>query len=160
MGKKLAEDRTVVCASPAYLARKGTPAVPAELIHHDCIRYSLLKAADEWRFRADDKSFAVPITARFEAASGSVLREAALAGIGVVVLPSFMVAHDLAAGRLQQVLAPFTFIRLSIHAVYPSAGLVPANVRAFVDLLAQTLRVPPWSIAAEAKVMRPRRARR
>jgi DNA-binding transcriptional LysR family regulator len=160
-----------VCAAPAYLARKGTPAVPADLIHHDCVRYSLLKPADEWRFRADGKSFAVPVEARFEAASGSVLREAALAGIGVAVLPSFMVAHDLAAGRLQQVLAPFTFVRLSIHAVYPSAGVLPTNVRAFVDVLAESLRKPPWTRAtvdtkreepqrAPTKVKRSRRASR
>ena len=140
VGRKLADAHTVVCASPAYLARKGTPAVPADLLHHECMRYSLLAAQDEWRFRADGHSFSVPVEARFEAASGVVLREAALAGIGLTVLPSFVVADDLAAGGLQQVLAPFTFVRLAIHAVYPSAGVVPANVRAFVDLLAKQLR--------------------
>lgn len=140
VGRKLLDDHTVVCASPAYLARKGTPAVPADLLHHDCMRYSLLAPEDEWRFRAEGRSFAVPVAARFSAASGVVLREAALAGIGLAVLPSFLVADDLAAGRLQQVLAPHTFVRLAIHALYPSAGVVPANVRAFVDLLAKQLQ--------------------
>lgn len=148
VGRKLAEDHTVACASPAYLARKGTPAAPAELIHHDCLRYSLLKASDEWRFRDGGASFAVPVETRFEAASGVMLREAARAGIGIAMLPSFIVAQDLLEGRLVQVLAPFTFVHLAIHAVYPSAGVVPANVRAFVDVLVEHLRVPLWSATA------------
>lgn len=158
VGRKLAEGHTVVCASPAYLARKGTPATPADLLQHDCVHYSLVKATDEWRFRAGGKSFGVPIEARFEASSGLVLLEAALAGIGVAVLPSFVVVEHLAAGRLQQVLAPFTFIKLAIHALYPSAGLLPANVRALVDLLAEHLSASPSSGSKPAPATR--RARR
>jgi DNA-binding transcriptional LysR family regulator len=165
VGRKLAEGRTVVCASPAYLARKGTPVSPAELIHHDCVRYSALKASDEWRFRADGKSFGVPVNARFESTSGLVVLEAALAGMGLVVLPSFACAEHLATGRLQQVLAPFTFIRLVLHAVYPSAGVVRPSVRALVDLLAEHMQQTPspWSIRGQsppaAARARPRRLR-
>lgn len=144
VGRKLAEDRSVVCASPEYLARRGTPQAPADLIHHDCVRYSLLEAADEWRFKGDGKSYAIPVVARFEAASGSVLRSAALAGMGLVVVPSFMVAADLASGALLQVLAEFSFVRLVVMAVYAPARVVPSNVRAFVDLLVQHFRTPPW----------------
>ena len=60
VARKLGSDRTVLCASPAYLARKGTPASPEELVHHDCLLYSLLKEATEWRFRAGKRSFARP----------------------------------------------------------------------------------------------------
>jgi DNA-binding transcriptional LysR family regulator len=144
VGRKLADDRSVVCASPEYLARRGTPLTPADLIHHDCLRYMLLDAADEWRFKSDGKSYAVPITARFEAANGSVLRSAALAGMGLCVVPSFIVAADLASGALVQVLADFSFIRLAIMAVYAPARVVPSNVRAFVDLLVAHFRSPPW----------------
>jgi DNA-binding transcriptional LysR family regulator len=151
VGRKLAEDYTLVVASPAYLARRGTPATPADLIHHDCLRYSLLAASDEWRFRAGGKSFGVPVEARFEAANGGVLREAALAGMGLAVLPSFVVARHLANGTLVQVLREFSFIRIAIHAVYAPAGVVPSSVRAFVDLLAAHFRVPPWSDAASAR---------
>ncbi|MEY2930130.1 MAG: hypothetical protein RL033_879 [Pseudomonadota bacterium] len=144
VGRKLAEDRTLVCASPAYLARRGTPGTPAELLHHDCLRYSLLQASDEWRFRGEGKSFSVPVVGRFHAQSGSVLREAALAGMGLCVLPSFMVAPDLSEGRLVQVLEPYTFIRIAIQALYAPARTLPANVRAFVDLLSAHFRTPPW----------------
>ncbi|HTV23347.1 MAG TPA: LysR family transcriptional regulator [Polyangiaceae bacterium] len=148
VGRKLADDRSVVVASPAYLARKGTPETPADLIHHDCLRYTLLDASDEWRFKADAKSFSVPISARFEAQSGSALRGAALAGMGIAILPSFMIAPELASGQLTPILAPFTFVRLSVSAVYAPAKVVPGSVRAFVDLLVAHFAKPPW-LAAE-----------
>jgi len=146
VGRKLGDDRSVVCASQEYLARKGTPETPADLIHHDCLRYSLIDAADEWRFKSDGKSYAVPVESRFEAASGSVLRSSALAGMGLIVVPSFMVAPDLASGRLVQVLAPYSFVRLSISAIYAPARVVPGNVRAFVDHLVAFFKVPPWKV--------------
>jgi DNA-binding transcriptional LysR family regulator len=144
VGRKLADDRSVVCAAPGYLARKGTPETPADLIHHDCLRYSLISAADEWRFQSEGRSFSVPVASRFDAANGSVLRSAALAGMGVVVVPSFMVAGDLARGDLIPLLEPFSFVRLSISAVYAPTKVVPSNVRAFVDLLVEHFRSPPW----------------
>lgn len=154
VGRKLADDRTVVCASPEYLERRGTPRAPAELLGHDCLRYALLKQGDEWRFRAGGPSFAVPVEARFTSASGAMLREAALAGIGIAVLPSFMVAPDVAAGRLTEVLAEFRFVRLAVHAVYPGGRAVSAKIRAFVEVLAAYLKNPPW---AKAIASSPRR---
>jgi len=149
VGRKLAEDRTVVCASPAYLERKGSPKTPAELVHHDCVRYTLLRAADEWRFRGPAGSFSVPVDGRFSAASGIALREAAIAGIGLAVLPYFNVAADIRAGRLVALLEDYSFIRLTLHAVYSPARVLPVHVRAFVDLLAAHFKNPPWNESAE-----------
>jgi DNA-binding transcriptional LysR family regulator len=147
VARKLGADRTVLCASPAYLARKGTPVVPEDLVHHDCLLYSLVKPADEWRFRAGKRSFSVPIEARFSAASGAVLRRAALAGMGLAVLPRFMVAADLDAGRLRPVVDAFDGVQLGIYAVYPlpqpQGGRPSSKVRAFVDLLAAYFRAHP-----------------
>jgi DNA-binding transcriptional LysR family regulator len=144
VGRKLGDDRSVVCAAPSYLARRGTPENPIDLIHHDCLRYSLVAAADEWRFKSGGKEFSVPVSSRFEAASGSMVRTAALAGIGLAVMPSFMIAADLVAGDLIEVLEPFSFARLSVSAVYAPSKVVPRNVRAFVDLLVDHFRTPPW----------------
>ena len=96
--RKLAGDHTVLCASPAYLSRKGIPTAAEQLVLHDCLVYSLLRISDEWRFRAPGSrdTFTVPIEGRFQAASVGVLRQAALAGMGICALPSFMVAEDLA----------------------------------------------------------------
>jgi DNA-binding transcriptional LysR family regulator len=145
VARKLGSDRTVLCASPAYLARKGTPRAPEDLVQHDCLVYSLLKEATEWRFRAGKRSFAVPIAARFSAASGAVLRCAALAGMGLAVLPRFMIGADLDAGRLRPVIDSFEGVALGIYAVYPKpqGGRPSPKVRAFVDLLAAHFRAHP-----------------
>ena len=147
LARKLADDRVVVSASPGYLARRGLPQTPRDLVHHDCLRYSLLRATDEWRFRDPGRrgSYPVPVEARFSAASGAVLRSAALAGMGLAVMPSFMVAADLAAGRLTSVLEPFLFARLAVYALHAPARPVPSKTRAFVDFLAACFRRPPWA---------------
>jgi DNA-binding transcriptional LysR family regulator len=147
VARKLATDRSLVCASPAYLAKHGTPETPADLLHHACMRYALLKATDEWCFRDGNKSFSVPVEGRLTVADGAMLREAAVSGLGLAVLPSFMVTPDIRAGRLVTVLDRFTFVRLTVHAITPAATTSP-KVRAFIDLLAAYLRPPPWAAGA------------
>ena len=149
VARKLAADRTVLCAAPAYLKRRGTPVAAAELVHHDCLIYSLLKVKDEWRFRerGGREIFTVPVAGRFAAASGAVLRQAALAGMGLAVLPSFMIARDLQAGRLVRVVDSFQGAELGVYALYAQARRPPAKVRAFVDLLVSSFRPPPWQAA-------------
>ena len=78
------------------------------------------------------------VEARFKASSGAVLRQAALAGMGLAVLPTFMIASDLVAGRLVPVVPAFVPLRLGIYAMYPQGKRVPAKTRAFVDHLART----------------------
>jgi DNA-binding transcriptional LysR family regulator len=148
VARRLASDRTVLCASPGYLARRGTPRTPEDLLGHDCLVYALLKISDEWRFRIADRkgegSYTIPIEPRFAAASGALLRRAALADLGLAVLPSFMVAGDLAAGRLSRVVDAFRGVALGIFAVYPQVRPVPAKTRAFVDVLAAHFRTARW----------------
>lgn len=146
IARKLATDHTVLCAAPAYLERRGTPATPEDLVHHDCLVYSLLKVSDEWQFRdrGTRQPRTAPVEGRLCAGSGAVLRRAALAGMGLAVLPTFMVAADLAAGRLLTVVDSFRGVDLAIWAVYPHAPRPPTKVRAFVDLLVAAFRHPPW----------------
>jgi DNA-binding transcriptional LysR family regulator len=148
VARKLATDRTVLCGAPAYLARKGTPMAPHDLVHHDCLLYSLLKVTDEWRFRARGtrETFTAPIEGRFSAASGAMIRQAALAGMGLAVLPTFMIAADVAAGRLRPVVETFQGVELGIYAVYPEAHRPPSKVRAFVDMLVGHFRVRRWPV--------------
>jgi DNA-binding transcriptional LysR family regulator len=144
IARKLATDRSVVCAAPGYLAKHGMPRTPAELLHHACLRYALIKAADEWRFRDAGAAFSVPIEGRLTVADGATLREAAVAGLGIAVLPSFMITPELRAGRLVTLLERYSFVRLTIHALTP-AGSSPPKVRAFIDQLVSYLRPPPWA---------------
>jgi len=147
VARKVASDRTALVASPSYLARRGTPRAPDDLVGHDCLVYSLLKVSQEWRFRAPGrgaKELTVPIEARFKTQSGAVLRRAAVAGMGLAVLPVFMIAEDLAADRLRPVVASFLPTPLGIYAAYPQGRRVSGKTRAFVDLLAAHFRAPPW----------------
>ena len=140
--RKLGDDRNVVVAAPAYLARNGAPATPHELVHHDCLHYLNLRLEDEWRFRAPGQKapFSVPIAARFAVGTGLVLAAAAVAGAGIAVMPTFMVAKELAAGTLVTLLDGWDAGRLGIHAVHAHKRNAPAKVRAFVDFLAARFR--------------------
>jgi DNA-binding transcriptional LysR family regulator len=153
--RRLAGDHTVLCASPGYLARKGLPTAAEQLVQHDCLVYSLLRISDEWRFRAPGgrDTFTVPIEGRFQAASAGVLRQAALAGMGITVLPSFMVAEDLALGRLRTVVDTFAGVELGIFAVYAQARRPPTKVRALVDVLAAHFKKPRWGATTLPGIM-------
>ncbi|HWP07731.1 MAG TPA: LysR family transcriptional regulator [Polyangiaceae bacterium] len=146
VARKLATDRPVLCAAPAYLARKGQPESPSDLLQHDCLVYSLLRVTDEWRFRDPESKevLPIPVEPRFSAASGAVLRRAALAGMGLAVLPRFMIASELAAGRLRVALDSVHAPPLGIYAVYPESRRAPSKVRAFVDVLAAHFKTPRW----------------
>jgi DNA-binding transcriptional LysR family regulator len=163
--KKLGVDRLVVVASPAYLERKGVPATPGELVHHECLRYSLIKATDEWRFRdpptrgGGPEAYTVPVEGRLLAGNGAVLRRAVLAGMGLAVLPWFMIGDDVAAGRARTVLDAYMDVPLGLYAVYTPARSVPARVRAFVDVLAAHFRTPRWQ-EPPPRPEPPRRGRR
>jgi DNA-binding transcriptional LysR family regulator len=149
MARKLASDSTVICAAPAYLARRGTPTTPQDLLGHDCLIYSLLKVGDEWRFRdqGHKQVYTLPLEGRFAAASGAVLRAAALAGMGLAVLPTFMVAAQVRSGALALVLEDsFVGVDLGIHAIYPVGPRPPSKVRTLIDQLLTHFRTPRWKI--------------
>jgi DNA-binding transcriptional LysR family regulator len=137
VAKKLAEDRLVVCGAPAYLGRAGTPQVPADLVHHNCLHYARVELAAEWRFRGPNGPYVVPARNSFSANSGSVLREACVAGLGLAVLPSFMVAEDVARGRLALVLEGQRRARVGIYAVFAARRQVPPRVRSLLRFLGE-----------------------
>jgi DNA-binding transcriptional LysR family regulator len=133
--RKIATDRLVICASPGYLERAGTPASPADLVAHNCMHYALVRAADEWRFRAAYGAGDLPVRGNFTTTDGTVLRAAALAGLGLAVLPSFMVARDVADGLLRLVLEGARRARIGIYALYPHRERLPARTTAFLEFL-------------------------
>jgi DNA-binding transcriptional LysR family regulator len=146
IARKLAGDRLVVCASPAYLGARGEPQSPEELVHHECLHYALVPRAAEWRFRGSHASLAVPTRGRFTTTNGTVLREAALAGLGLVVLPSFMVAREVAAGELRLVLEGARRAAIGVYAVTAHRGHAPPRVRAFLDFAAGHFGARDWSM--------------
>jgi DNA-binding transcriptional LysR family regulator len=146
VARRLAATRTVACASPGYLAEHGAPEAPEDLAAHECLVYSYSATANVWRFTAPDgREIPVALTGTFRINNGIVLAEAAAAGCGVVVSPTFYVGPMIRAGRLRQVLAAYELPTLGIYAVYPQTPHIPPKVRAFVDFLVQRFgRKPDW----------------
>ena len=150
VARKLAVNRRVLCASPAYLARRGTPSTPADLSAHECL---LLVGSqgrqDHWRMTDHNgREVAVRVEGRFESNYGEVLRDAAVAGLGIALHSTWHVCEDLRSGRLRQVLPHYRLADSGIYAVMPQRRLVPLRVRAFADFLAEKFAdVPPWERA-------------
>jgi DNA-binding transcriptional LysR family regulator len=139
--RRLAGFRFTVCGAPDYLARRGTPTKLADLAAHNCLIFSDSPFGKEWRFlTADGTEQGVPLSGNFRANSGGALRSAALAGQGLMHAPRFLVADDLAAGRLIPVLTEFRTAELGINAIYPHRRHLSAKVRIFIDLVTRHFR--------------------
>ncbi|HEV8692849.1 MAG TPA: LysR family transcriptional regulator [Lysobacter sp.] len=146
VASRLATNRRVLCASPDYLRRHGEPKTPSDLAEHECV---LLVGSqgrqDVWRLLDGDREIAVRVQGRVESNQGELLRDAAVAGLGIALHSTWHVMGDLRAGRLQVVMPDYPPAETGIYAVMPQRRLVPARVRAFVDFLADRLGdVPPW----------------
>ena len=138
VARKLATTRSIVCASPQYLAEHGEPETPEDLASHNCLLYSYLSTANVWRFTAPDgREVPVAVTGNLRVNNGMVNTEAALAGMGILMTPTFYVGDLVRTGKLRQVLEGYRLPDLGIHAVYPQRAHVPPKVRVFVDFLAR-----------------------
>lgn len=145
MARKLCDSRHVVCAAPAYWARHGRPAHPAELARHPCLLYSYLSTGDEWRFDGPDGPVGIRVSGPLRSNNGEVLRTAAVAGRGVALLPLFSCWRDLETGRLEPALTQYVSPPGGIYAVWPHDRRPLAKVRAFVDFLVAGLPRAPFA---------------
>jgi DNA-binding transcriptional LysR family regulator len=147
--RRIATDRMHVVASPAYLARAGTPESPADLVQHNCLRYGLMPADEEWQFEEDGRRMGVPIASNLVASDPAVLRGAVLAGVGLSSLPGFLVARDIAAGRLVSVLHRYVNIPLGIYVLMSHRTQLPERTRLLVDFLARHFAKADWAALAD-----------
>lgn len=152
--RKLAAARVSVVAAPDYLRRRGIPFRPQDLVDHDCMAHSVRVGKDELAFSTDEGTVEMGLLAKLVANDGAYLREAAIAGLGVVMLPELLVDDALREGRLFRILEGFHANEISLIAVHAHGQLPPASVRAFVDHLARAFRKPAW----QARVTTERRA--
>ena len=140
VAKRLVDDPWVICASPDYLNRFGEPQEPAELLAHRCLTIEArMQENNLWEFEREE----ITVRSVFSGI-GLVVREAALAGLGIARLARFLVSEDIAAGRL----APLLESRMpksdrAVYAVYPNREFLPAKVRVFIDALEKTLNLRP-----------------
>lgn len=134
--RSLATWRLVVCASPAYLAEKGSPQNATDLENHNCMRHILDRYPNEWHFTdSDGKPVVGRVSGNLVSNSGDTLHIAALEGRGIFLGPGFVVADSIRAGRLVRLLTDLKAPELTMNAVYPHRHHVSAKVRCFIDLL-------------------------
>lgn len=139
IARKLAESQIRLCAAPAYLARHGDPQQPEDLAGHECLNYAYWGGGDSWQLRGPRGEVSVAIQGGVRANNGDVLREAAIAGMGIIVQPDFLVDDALADGRLQRVLPDWDVPPIGIFAVYTSRNHLAPKVRSFIDYLVEAL---------------------
>jgi DNA-binding transcriptional LysR family regulator len=135
IARKIAPAHGVLCASPDYLERRGTPLHPNELRQHDGLMYGHLATGNQWKLTGPDGDHWIPISWRLCCNNGEVLRDAAVQGHGIAMLPTFIVGADLQQGTLRRILPHYNPPQLSLYAIYPPTRQLPAKVRAFIDFL-------------------------
>jgi len=131
VARKLEDAAMCYCCSPDYIARYGVPTSPQSLSKHACLTHR----ASEWLFSENDQIHRIPIQARLKSNHGEVLRDAAVAGLGITGLPAFYVLEDLQQGHLVEVLAEYRMQRAGIYAMYPYHKQVSANALALIEHL-------------------------
>ena len=146
--RKLAMSRRVVCCSPAYAQRAGLPATIEELAGHACLGYTNVSPSQIWQFESvkpGGTPHSLTVRSRIVSNNGESMRDAAIAGLGISILPVFIVAKALANGQLINALPDAYPIADTIHAVYPRNRHLPAKVRAVIDHLVTVFEgEPPW----------------
>jgi DNA-binding transcriptional LysR family regulator len=146
IARQLAVCRSVVCATPAYLARHGTPHRPEELAQHNCLSYAYF-GRSIWEFSRADEPHAVAVSGNLSANESMVLLEAVLADIGISLQPRYSVGAHLRSGALVQLLPDYEPQQLGIHALYGTRRQMPPALRALLDFLVERLAGrPDWDL--------------
>jgi DNA-binding transcriptional LysR family regulator len=132
--------RRVICASPAYLAARGTPRTPEDLAGHDCINYTGFTLPDAWTLVRDKATIVVPVNSRLAVGSAEAAFAAAQAGIGITIAMSYQLKVAPEPGALTTLLDEFMPAPLPINLVYAANRFLPIKVRAFLDFAVPRLK--------------------
>lgn len=144
VARKLAPVRRKLCGTPEYFARRGVPLNPADLVHHNCLDYTHSGEQGQWRFTGPNGEIAVPVTGSLHVDDDEALSQAVLGGLGLGLLPTFIIGQDLQAGRLQAVLSGYIPVERHIYAMYLPTRHLPNKVRAFIDFLLARIGPEPY----------------
>lgn len=143
IGRVLAPCASVLVASPAYLAEHGQPQAPADLAAHRCLSYANF-GKSVWKFHRGEEQTQVSVASHFSANEATALLQAALAGGGVALQPTYLANPCLLDGRLQRVLPEWRLPDMAIYALYPSRKNLSPAVRALMDFLVERFATLPW----------------
>jgi DNA-binding transcriptional LysR family regulator len=137
VASKIGQIRRVVCASPAYLQKRGTPRIPQDLLKHDCVTFAGLTDAGSWAFRDHEM---VRVHSRLATSTAEAAIDAAVAGIGLTCTLSYQIAAAVQAGQLVVVLRKFEPAPLPVNLLYVQESRITAKLRAFIDYASPRLR--------------------
>jgi DNA-binding transcriptional LysR family regulator len=140
----------LVCASPAYLAARGEPKTPEELLAHTCFNFSFTSPWNSWTFRRDGELVVVPVKCQASFTQGDLLRDLALAGSGIVRLAAFHVGGDIAAGTLVPLLQQYQ-VRMPepVYLVHAHREHQSPRVRAFVEYVREHVDPGGWALSSK-----------
>jgi DNA-binding transcriptional LysR family regulator len=134
--RKLASSHNVLCASPAYLQRHGTPLMPDDLKEHECITYTY--SGDEWNFTdSSGRIQQVKVKGKVHTNNGDTARAMALSGCGIIWQPTFLIGPDLVSGALVALLPDYKLPDIDVLAMYPSRRHLSVKVRVMIDFLVE-----------------------
>ena len=158
VSRKLAVNRRIIVASPEYLAHFGEPRTPEDLLRHNCLTLYNVSRFNDWEFDLGEEGRRViHVSGNFRANTAGALFEAALAGVGMARLSTWLVAPRIRDGTLVHVLPDFTHEASAYYVLFPQGRHLSRKVRAFVDFLVEEFTpVPPWE-RGETRYRTPRR---
>jgi len=140
VAKKIASSPLLVCGSPAYFEEYGKPLIPEDLVNHSCLVNWAIPPRNKWHFKGLEGDKEIKVSGRMEANAADPIRIAAKKGLGLVMLPEYIVSRDIEKGYLQVVLDDYSIAPVNIHAVYPHRKYLSTKVRAFLIFLEEWLR--------------------
>lgn len=135
--RRIGTTKLVLLASPDYLARRGRPQRLEDLKKHDCVVFGPSLDDEVWQLKGPKGWRSVPVTGRIAVDGSHAEVQAALAGLGIALLPMALADEHIAAGRLEQVLPDYGVDGGSLHVVFPSNRHMPVALRAFIDFVAE-----------------------
>ncbi|MDQ3367877.1 MAG: LysR family transcriptional regulator [Myxococcota bacterium] len=147
IARKLCSLGAVLCATPAYIAKRGTPTTVEELDDHDRVLFTPSPRIQTWMLVNGDATHDFGRPARFASNNISAVHSAALAGAGIALMTDFMVACDIASGALVRLLPEWHGRTIDVHAVYPARQNLPPRLVLFLEHLQRSLDPPPWTVA-------------
>ncbi|WP_070966049.1 LysR family transcriptional regulator [Vibrio sonorensis] len=139
VAKRLVTCRSVLCASPDYLANHLAPIVPLDLTQHNCLQYTYFKGGNEWTFEKSKRQYKVLPKGRFSVNNSEAIRQALLSGLGIGQLPTFLAARDLKSGHLIPLMQDYQLPVHAAYAVFPQRKHLPSKVSVFIDFISSKL---------------------
>lgn len=144
VARKLAPIQRKLCATPEYFSQRGIPLIPTDLVEHNCLDYTRSGEQGRWRFTGPEGEISVPVNGPLHVDDDEALSQAVLCGLGLALLPTFIIGKDLQAGHLRAVLSEYIPVERHVYAMYLPTRHLPTKVRTFIDFLVARIGNPPY----------------